>query len=262
MTRDHLRGLLPAAALLALCGQPAPARAQTQTLTLSPAVVPLSGHLGQSVRQTLKLDNATTLPLEFELEAKDVVVRNGARTFVAAGQLAQSIAATAVFSARRVAVPPHQARTVDVTLTLPRAASHRAAVVIFRGLTRIARGSRRTATVSLGTLFTFALSDAIAVAASDVTVSPQTPARNLRFEQTFVNSGNEPVVLKGITVIVDGSGVMVGRVPAAAHRLLPGERAAVRSEYAGELPRGRYRALATYEFEGRAVTRAAEFVVR
>lgn len=260
MTRVHARRLLQATALLALCGLPAAARAQT--LTLSPAVVPLGGHLGQSVRQTLKIDNASALPLEFELQAEDVVVRKGARAFVTAGQLAESIAATAVFSARRVAVPPHQARTVDVTLTLPRAASHRAVVVIFRGLTRIARGSRGTATVSLGTLFTFSLSDAIAVAASDVTVSPQTAASNLRFEQTFVNSGNEPVVLKGMTAIVDSSGVMVGKVPAGAHRLLPGERTAVRSEYAGELPRGRYRALATYEFEGRAVTRAAEFVVR
>jgi hypothetical protein len=55
---------------------------------------------------------------------------------------------------------------------------------------------------------------------------------------------------------------MVGKVPARPQRLLPGERAAVRSEYGGELAAGRYRALSTFEFEGHALTRNAEFVVR
>jgi hypothetical protein len=93
-------------------------------------------------------------------------------------------------------------------------------------------------------------------------VSPQSAASNLRFEQTFVNSGSEPLVLRGMTVILDAAGAMVGKVPAAPHRLLPGERASLRSEYPGELARGRYRAVATYEFEGRALTRGAEFTVR
>jgi hypothetical protein len=259
MTRDHARLALPVAALMAVL---APAAARAQTLTLSPAVVPLSGTLGQSVRQTLKIDNATPLALEFELQARDVVVRGGRRVPVAAGELPGSIAATAVFSARRVTVPARAARTVDVTLTLPRAASTRAVVVLFHGLTRIARAGRGAATASLGTLFTFSVGGEVAVAASDVAVSPQSAASNLRFEQTFVNSGSEPLVLRGMTVILDAAGAMVGKVPAAPHRLLPGERASLRSEYPGELARGRYRAVATYEFEGRALTRGAEFTVR
>jgi hypothetical protein len=259
MNRDHVRRALRAATLAAAL---APGLAGAQTLTLSPAVVPLGGHLGQSVRQTLKIDNATALALDFELQALDVVARNGRRVRLNAGEVAGSIAATAVFSARRVTVPARAARTVDVTLTLPRATSARAVVVLFRGLTRIARAGRGAATASVGTLFTFSVGGEVAVAASDVAVSPQSAASNLRFEQTFVNSGTEPLVLRGMTVIVDAAGALVGKVPAGPQRLLPGERTSLRSEYPGELARGRYRALATYEFEGRAVTRAAEFTVR
>jgi hypothetical protein len=247
---------------LTLCGLAWPSEAPAQSITLSPAVVPLGGRLGQSARHTLTLANTTSMALSFQLEAQDVVVRGGRRVFVRAGEMPQSIAATAVFSARRLDVPPGQSRPVDVTLTLPPAAAHRAVVVLFRGVTRIAAGDKGAATVSLGTLFTFSLSDAVAVAASDVAVRPQSASSNLGFEQTFVNSGSEPVVLKGVTAIVNGSGVLVGKVPAAPRRLLPGERAFLRADYAGELPSGRYRAVTTYEFEGRSGTRSAEFTVR
>jgi hypothetical protein len=54
----------------------------------------------------------------------------------------------------------------------------------------------------------------------------------------------------------------VGKVPSSPHRLLPGERASLRADYAGELPSGRYRALATFDFAGRALSSAAEFEVQ
>jgi hypothetical protein len=69
-------------------------------------------------------------------------------------------------------------------------------------------------------------------------------------------------VLKGVAVVVDAAGALRGKAPFAAHRLLPGERVALRAEYGGELPPGRYRALATFDYEGRSATRTAEFVVR
>ena len=36
----------------------------------------------------------------------------------------------------------------------------------------------------------------------------------------------------------------------------------MRAEYPGELAAGRYRVLATFEYEGKALTKTAEFVVR
>ena len=259
MSPDRLRR--PVGPFLALALLAAPAGAVAQTLSLSPAVVPLSGRFGQSTRQTLALTNGTPLDLAFELEAKDVVVRDGQRVFVEAGEVAGSIAATAVFSARRVSVPPGAAASVDVTLTLPAAAAHRAVVVLFRGVTPIRDGRGASTTASLGTLLTFSLSDDCSVAAEELAVRPQTASSILGFEQAFANDGREPVVLKGVTVVLDAGGSIVGKAPFRPHRLLPGERASLRADHAGELPPGRYRALATFDFEGRAVTRAADFEV-
>jgi hypothetical protein len=239
-----------------------PLAGAAQTLSLSPAVVPLGGRFGQSTRQTLTLTNGTARELAFELQAHDVIVRDGVRVFVAAGEVPGSIAATAVFSTRKVSVPPGATASVEVTLTLPPAAEHRAVVALFRGVTRIRDDRGAAATASLGTLLTFALSDSYSVAASELTVRSQTPSRNLGFEQAFTNDGLEPVVLKGVTAILNADGALVGKVPSQPHRLLPGERASLRVDYAGELPSGRYRALATFDFVGRPLTRAAEFDVR
>jgi hypothetical protein len=240
----------------------APAAASAQTVSLSPAAVPLGGRPGQGTRQVLTLTNTTSRALSFELEARDVVVRDGARAFVAAGETPGSIASTAVFSAPRLTVPPGGAGTVEVTLTMPPAARHRAAVVLFKGTTRLGADGRSGPTVSVGTLFTFAMSDGFSVAPSALDVRPPSATANLAFSQALANDGAEPVMLKGVAVVVDAAGALRGKAPFQPHRLLPGESASLRAEYGGELPPGRYRALATFEYEGRSATRTAEFVVR
>jgi hypothetical protein len=237
------------------------ARLSAGDLSLSPAVVPLAGGFGQSTTQSLTLRNDSSLDLAFDLVAKDVAVREGRRVFVDAGELPDGIAATAVFSARAVTVPAGQSQTVEVTLTLPPATRQRAVVALFRGTTPIRNGAA-TATASLGTLLTFTLTPGVSVAAADLTARTQSATRNATFEQSFTNDGQEPAIVKGVTVVLDGQGALVGRVPFETRRLLPGEAVTLGGEYPGELPAGAYRALSTVEVDGRAVTRAATFEVR
>jgi hypothetical protein len=227
------------------------------TLTLSPAAVPLKGRFGQSTTQSLTLTNATEIPMDFVLEAKDVVVRDGSRQFMAPGELPDSIAVSAVFSEKAVTVPPGESRTVEVRLTLPEAARHRAVVCVFRGVTRIGN-----TIPSIGALLTFTMSEDVALSPEALLVRPQTHATNVAFEQPLANAGQEPLVPKGVAAILDGRGALVGRARFEARRLLPGERVTVRAEYPGELPPGAYRALATFEYEGRTATREAAFLVR
>ena len=78
--------------------------------------------------------------MAFEMVAKDVIVRNGRRVFVSAGDLPGSIAATAVFSQKLVTVNPGQLASVDVTVTIPPNPSGRAMVAYFQGTTRIPNG--------------------------------------------------------------------------------------------------------------------------
>ena len=128
--------------LIALLVQVAPGAGAGQTpttgsagvgISLAPAVVMLKGRPGQSHRQSLQITNHTPIELVFKLEAQDIVVVDGRRLFVAAGERSDSIAATAVFSPGEVVVPPHSVGNADITLTVPPRTAVRAVAAIFSG---------------------------------------------------------------------------------------------------------------------------------
>jgi hypothetical protein len=237
------------------------APAAAGTLTLSPAVVTLKGAPGQGVTQTLRLHNGTEHMLAFDLTAMDVVVRDGKRVFVPAGELPASIAATAVFSRKSVVIPPGADRAVDLTVTLTPGAEHRAIVALYKGTTQIAT-QRAPATVSLGTLLTFNVGDDVSVEASPLSVSPQSASSNAVFELALENDGAEPVVPRGVAAILDAGGKLIAKSPFESRRLLPGERLTVHAEHAGELQPGTYRVVATFEHGGKSLVRTAALVQR
>ena len=233
-----------------------------QTISLSPAVVELKGTLGQSSTQTLTLTNGMKVAMDFDLVAQDVVIRDGKRVYLDAGAEADSMAATAVFSPARVTVPAGSSKSVMVTVTARPPAAHRAVVALFRGRTRITTGGGAGTLGSLGALMTFTLSKDIEITAADLAVVPPSASTLLAFTQSLFNTGAEPAVIKGMAAILDASGRLAGRVTFESTRLLPGERGTMRAEYAGTLAPGAYRGLATLDYEGRAITKSAEFVVR
>lgn len=259
MSRDLLPAAVPvlmAVLLAALALRPAHAG----SITLSPAVVPLAGQPGQSTAQTLSLHNDTDLELAFDLAAVDVVVVDGHRVWQPAGATPGGVAASAVFRPAQLTVPAHGTASAEVRVTLPPGTRTRAMVALLRGSSRVAVGGG-AATLSLGTLLTFRLSDALDLAA-EVAVEPQSETANTVVDARFANDGSEPVLAHGAAVILDDAGRVVGRLAFDDRRLLPGERGAVSAEYAGQLAPGRYRAVSTFEYEGRTTTRTAEFEVR
>jgi len=231
------------------------------TVSLSPAVIALRGEAGQSTRQTLRLRNNTSRALTFEVEAADVVVRDGRRVFARAGATPGSIAATAVFSETKLKVAAGATAPVTVTLTIPRGSSERAVVALFRGTDKFRRGNV-DATASLGALLTFTLSDGVAMTAEPLAVQPQTATSNLAVTQTCRNAGNEPLVTRGMLAVIGRDGRLVGKSALQPRRLLPGERATLAVEYGAELRPGRYRLLVTYDYEGHALSQSAEVEVR
>ena len=237
-------------------------RANEGTLSVSPAVVMLQGNVGQSTTQTLTLMNATSQPLSFEMIAKDVVVHEGRRSLVNAGQLAGSVANTAVFSPKNVTVAPGEKRTVEVTVTIPPNPAARGIIAMFQGTTKLqSKGMQVTA--SLGTLLTFALSDNGMAAASALVVTPPTAASNLSVAQRLSNDSSEPVLAHGMLAIVNQTGTLVAKQAMTPRRLLPGETIGMSAEYGGELAAGRYRALVTYVLQNnKTLTSSAEFDVR
>lgn len=231
--------------------------AGAQSLTLSPAVVPLGGKAGQSTTQHLTLLNRTSQALEFRLVAKDVVVQGGERQFVDAGDVAGSIAATAVFSKPTVALRPGDEVSVEVTLTLPTHATNRAVVILFAGTTKL----KDNATVSMGSLITFDLAGRSSVKVGQVAANPATPSRNATVSIPLDNDGDEPVVVRGAYAVIAPSGAFVGKVALKPHRLLPAEHVRLDAEYPGELGSGTYRVIATLESGPRSWTATTELTV-
>src|SRR5262249_23917498 len=81
--------------------------------------------------------NQPSAEFVFDLVAEHVVVKNGQRVYVPAGETPRSIAATAVFSQKTVIVQPYTSSSVDVRLTIPPETGIRAMVAVFRGTNRL-----------------------------------------------------------------------------------------------------------------------------
>src|ERR1051326_2477063 len=189
----------PAASAARSASSSAPMRpAEKPSISLSPAVVMARGSFGQGLTQTLTFTNQTSRDLTFELAAEDVIIRNGKRVFVPAGETPESIAATAVFSQKAVLVKAYSSAAVDVRLTLPARTSIRAVVAIFRG-TDVLSGSNGAVgmTASLSALITFNLTDNLRLQPEAVRVTPASDTANTTISQWIANAGTEPALPEG-----------------------------------------------------------------
>jgi hypothetical protein len=305
-SRTVARCRIPAVIALALTAAvfvPAPASAQAQTspiigpnsvpqapqpnpnpksnippsISLSPAVIMAKGNFSQQLTQTLTLSNNTGLDLGFELVAEDVVVKDGKRIFVPAGETPNSIAATAVFTPRMVEVkgmaPPtfikgailikaYSSGSADVRLTIPAETNIRAVALVFRGTDKLPTSTTGVGmTASLATLVTFNLTDNVKLAPEAVRVTPASETANMTVAQWIANTGTEPALPEGTAAVLSSSGSLVGKATFSPQRLLPGERLEFTAEYPDQLRPGDYRALCSFQFEGKTLTSDGSFKV-
>jgi len=242
--------------------QPSAVQHARASVSLAPAIVMVRCKFSQSYTQILTLINQTQQELEFEMMAEDVVVRDGKRVFVPAGETPGSLAATAVFSQKQGVVKPGESASVGVTFTVPPETPLRAAVALFRRVNKVSSGSSVTMTASLGTLFTFTVSENFQMEGSPVAIAAQSATTNLGISQVLTNTGSEPVVAGGVAAVLDESGTLVGKASFEEQRLLPGERLPFRAEYPAELSSGRYRVFASFQYEERVITNSRDFTVR
>jgi hypothetical protein len=231
------------------------------SISLSPAIIMVRCKPGQSTTQTLTIMNHTGGEVRFNLETEDVVAREGKRSYSPAGRIANGIAATSVASPASVVVRAGEEASVQVTFTLPPETGQRAVVTFFRGgLVNPGNGAIGLG-ASLGTLITFNVSSDYKVEAGPVEASLQTPAANMSLSEELRNSGSEPVIPKGVVVILDASGKRVAKAPFSPQRLLPGERLIFTATNPAQLAPGHYRMLSSFEFEGKVLTHAGEFTI-
>jgi hypothetical protein len=231
------------------------------SISLSPAVAAVKCNLGQSNSQILTITNHTPLELVFEMIAEDVVVRDGNRVFVQAGETLMGIAATAVFTPKEVVVRPEQSSSVKVTFTIPSDTPLRAVVAVFRGSPKLRGLNKVQMTGSLGTLFTFTVSPNLKIETAPLTLTAQSATSNLEISQFLTNTGSEPLVPDGIAAVLDQAGAVLGKAVFEPQRLLPGERLPFQTQYAKELQAGKYRVLASFQYEDKVTTSSIDFTV-
>ena len=258
-----MRRLLSYAFVAALALMPAFARPQTSAntprMTLSPAYVTLDSSFGQTITQTLTLSNQTENTFAFDMEAQDVIVKNGKRVFYRGGELAHSIAGSAVYSQRSGTVEPFSNKSVEVLLTIPAQTNVRAVTVTFKNRRIAASPGAVSLTASLGALIAIVLTKDFNLEGGAVSVRAPTASENLSVKQELTNTGTEPMVPVGVAAFVDGSGQLVAKVPFESPRLLPGERLPFSATYPGTLKRGSYRVVCTFSYEGHSLTTTGQY---
>jgi hypothetical protein len=230
-------------------------------IALSPAIIAVRCKPGQGATQTLTISNHTAGEVRFNLETEDVVVREGTRSFSPAGLIANGIAATSVATPAAVVVKAGEEASVQVTFTLPPETAQRAVVTFFRGVLAAPGNGVVGLGASLGTLITFNLSGDYKLESGPLTASLQTPEANAILSEELRNTGSEPVVPKGVIVILNASGKRVAKASFKTQRLLPGERLMFTATNPAQLAPGRYRTLSSFEFERRVFTSAGEFSI-
>jgi hypothetical protein len=239
-----------------------PAEAPPPSLTISPGVIMVQAQPAQSTTQDVSISNLTRVEFRFDLEAMDVAVRDGKRVFVPAGEMPGSIARTAVFSPSSFIVQPGSSATVHVTVTIPENPATRAIVAIFRSNTKVQARNGFAMTASLGALMTFTLSKTLQIESSALHFDGASEGNDLIISEWVTNTGNEPVVAKGVVAILSSTGRLVGKVPVEAMRLLPAERLQFKAEYPSTLKSGKYRALMTLEHDGTLLTTSSDFEIQ
>jgi hypothetical protein len=231
-------------------------------LTLTPAVIMVKAKPGQSFSQDLTLWNNTTLDLAFELVAEDIVVRNGKRVFVPAGELEGSIARNAVFTEKEVIARPGSSVTTRVTVTVPPAPGPRAIACIFVGKTPVGTHDSLAMTASLGALVTFTVANDFKLQSQPLDISVDTDSRMITFREQVKNAGSDPVVPAGVIAVTNERGALIARLPVASHRLLPGESLEFTAEHAGLPKTGKYKAMLLMQHETAFFSNAAEFTIK
>ena len=239
-----------------------PAPPDKPSISLSPAVIMGRGNFGQGLTQTLTLTNNTGADLNFELLAEDMIVKDGKRVYVPAGELPDSIAVTAVFSQKTILIKAHTAGSVEVRLTIPAKTDVRAIVAVFRGTDVLPTSSGGVGmTASLSTLITFNLSQNVKLQPEPAQVSPASASDYMLVSEWLDNKGTEPVLPQGTAVVLNAKGSLVGKAVFKPQRLLPGERQEFVAAFPEQLPAGNYRALCSFQFEGKTQTSSVDFKI-
>ncbi|MET0621338.1 MAG: hypothetical protein ABW250_00010 [Pyrinomonadaceae bacterium] len=236
------------------------ARAQQNSLGVSPASVEAKVRRGSAYTQTYTLFNNTSERLSFTCSVIDYWYdEQNKRLTGRPGTLPRSASLWVQFSPAAVVVEPHGTATVKATITVPlEAAGGYYTMPVFearpvKGESASSRGGAATASIGIRFrgLVMLATEDAneYVVEITGGKVLPPTDSTPLELDVDVRNRGTVHARVRGVFAVLDAKGVLAGRGKVEGGKLLPGQRDVVRVPWAGELRPGRYTAIVTLSYD-------------
>ena len=259
----HKRSLLLLACLVLLSclGN---ARAQHNSVAITPASIDVKVKPGTSYTQTFTLNNNTGTRLRFKCSLEDLWYDEGnKRTSGTSGTLPRSASLWEQFLPDEIVVEPRSSMTVKAIITVPQtAAGGYYSVPVFEAMpaepatvnASLVQASS-TATASIGVRFRALLMLTTTQAAEynveimGGKISAPTSSAELALQLDVRNRSTAHVKVRGAFALLNSSGVLSGRGAIGGKTYLPEQRKMLATEWAGELPPGEYTAVITLSYD-------------
>lgn len=260
MTKSKSLFLLAAAILLSSFTV---ARAQENSVGITPASIDAQVTRGSSYTQTFTVFNNTGTRLRFQCSAEDVWYDEANKRLAGrAGTLPRSASLWVLFSPAEVVVEAHSLSLVVATISVPlSAAGGYYTVPVFKslpvdqGAPDVAVVSGNNATASLGVrflllmMFTTLDASEYNVEIMSGKISPPSASSELAMELDVFNRSTAHVNLRGAFAIISSTGILVGRGAVPTKKYFPAQRNSIDTGWAGELPPGSYTSVITLSYD-------------
>lgn len=238
------------------------ARAQQNSVAITPASIDAKVKRGASYTQVFTLNNNTGSRLRFKCSVEDLWYdESNKRTFGRAGTLPHSASLWVQFSPAEIVAEPRSSVEVKAIITVPQTvAGGFYAVPIFEGIPEpvvlaASMGHPTTARATIGVRF-LGLIKLTTLEGAEYNVeimggkvAPPSTSNELAIELEVLNRSTAHVGLRGAFAILSSSGVLVGRGAIQQKTYLPGQRNLIPTGWAGELPPGAYTSVVTLSYD-------------
>jgi hypothetical protein len=249
--------------------------AQSTAIGLTPASLESVVRPGATYSQSFTINNSTATAMRFHCSAADMGYNaDEKRVEGKAGTMSRSASLWIQFTPADVMVPANGSAVAKAVITIPAAAAGSYYTVpIFEGRPEMPQPTSGSSVASFGIRF-----KGIIVLTTDrgseynleiksAVVEPPSATAPLALKIDIKNRGTAFTRVRGSYAILDSEGKLMGRGTISSRKMFPIQHEALRSEWSGKLPPGKYSATVLLSYdrvgsESASIVREIPFTVQ
>jgi hypothetical protein len=236
------------------------ARAQGQSLGISPAYIEAKVKRGATYNKVFTISNDTPTRLRFRFSVVDYWYNeNGEHIDGRPGTLPRSASPWVQFTPTEIVIEPNSSAAAKAIISVPQTASggYYTRPVFEAEAADRTEASHKGSTASASVAIQFRglmmlVTETGAEYNVEVTggkISPPTQSSALQIDLNVRNRSTAHAQLRGVFAILNPTGALVGRGRIDPKNYLPGEQDVYKAEWAGELAPGHYTAVVTLSYD-------------